>query len=169
MKRDRKTQSRRYYLQNCLKPPISVDGIRKIITAPYQDFKSIPLGQRYYIGQLIKMGYNLQLSLFNANAMPIDYKEYPPDWEARRERILKRAGNRCEFCGIENYRLKPSGTKVILTIAHLDHDKKNWEVTDDRLAALCQSCHLNYDRGRHIDNRKYGRNFRDNQLNLFNY
>jgi len=34
--------------------------------------------------------------------MPIDYKKYPPDWKERRERILKRAGNKCEFCGLQN-------------------------------------------------------------------
>lgn len=59
-------------------------------------------------------------------------------------------------------------TKIILTIAHLDHDKENWEVTDDRLRALCQKCHLQHDMPRHIENRKYGRNFRKDQLQLFN-
>jgi len=36
--------------------------------------------------------------------------------------------------------------KVILTIAHLDHDEENHNVKDERLAALCQKCHLNYDK-----------------------
>jgi len=36
--------------------------------------------------------------------------------------------------------------KVILTVAHLDHDPENWEVTVDRLKALCQRCHFQYDR-----------------------
>jgi len=35
--------------------------------------------------------------------------------------------------------------KVVLTIAHLDHDEENHEVTDERLRAWCQYCHLNYD------------------------
>jgi len=35
--------------------------------------------------------------------------------------------------------------KVVLTIAHLDHDEWNHDVQDDRLAALCQRCHLRYD------------------------
>lgn len=35
--------------------------------------------------------------------------------------------------------------KVILTIAHLDHDETNRNVTIDRLKALCQLCHLRYD------------------------
>lgn len=36
-------------------------------------------------------------------------------------------------------------TKIVLTIAHLDHDETNWDVQLDRLAALCQLCHLKYD------------------------
>ena len=39
----------------------------------------------------------------------------------------------------------PKKVKVILTIAHLDHDETNHEVTDDRLMAMCQLCHLRYD------------------------
>lgn len=39
----------------------------------------------------------------------------------------------------------PKKVKVILTIAHLDHDETNHEVTDDRLKAMCQICHLRYD------------------------
>jgi 5-methylcytosine-specific restriction endonuclease McrA len=80
--------------------------------------------------------------------MPIDYKKYPPNWKSEmRPRILKRAGNRCEFCGAENHQPHPlTGSKVVLTIAHLDHDPQNWDVKDERLAALCQKCHLAYDR-----------------------
>ena len=36
--------------------------------------------------------------------------------------------------------------KIVLTIAHLDHDETNWDVKDERLAALCQRCHLRYDK-----------------------
>lgn len=79
--------------------------------------------------------------------MPCDYSKYPPDWTERRNRILQRAKNRCEFCGAENYQPHPvTGSKVVLTIAHLDHDPENWDVSDDRLKALCQKCHLAYDR-----------------------
>lgn len=92
--------------------------------------------------------------------------------------ILRHA--ECEFCGVENHRIIhrfgkekyewiywPDGiqseayiamnkkaTKVILTIAHLDHDKLNHNVQLDRLKALCQKCHLQYDMPRHIANRK---------------
>ncbi len=133
--------------------------------------------------------------------MPINYKDYPPNWKEIRSRILARSGDKCEHCGItngfvfknENGVKRPPGaqdwdmihtrirysqdsyagslkyhgfTRVVLTIAHLDHDKHNWNVQDDRLAALCQSCHLKYDLPRHVENRKYGRNFRKDQLKL---
>src|SRR5690606_29576871 len=39
----------------------------------------------------------------------------------------------------------PKKVKVILTIAHLDHDETNHNVSDDRLMAMCQLCHLRYD------------------------
>ena len=101
----------------------------------------------------------------------IDYKKYPPNWKTEiRPRILKRAKNSCECCGFENYSMvfstKEKGkatnwtpfkqsdyeifdnqkvVRVILTIAHLDHDEGNFEVKDERLMAMCQLCHLRYD------------------------
>lgn len=45
-------------------------------------------------------------------------------------------------------------SKICLTVAHLDHDKANHEVTVERLRAWCQRCHLNYDRDHHNDNRR---------------
>lgn len=35
--------------------------------------------------------------------------------------------------------------KVVLTIAHLDHDETNWDVKDERLMAMCQRHHITYD------------------------
>ena len=35
--------------------------------------------------------------------------------------------------------------KVVLTVAHLDHDEENHDVMLDRLRAWCQYCHLGYD------------------------
>lgn len=57
-------------------------------------------------------------------------------------------------------------TKIVLTIAHLDHDKENHEVDLDRLKALCQKCHLQYDIKHHTYNRLYGRNHKKNQTEL---
>lgn len=49
---------------------------------------------------------------------------------------------------------------IILTIAHLDHDEWNHDVKDDRLAALCQRCHLKYDRIDNDNRKKYGKYYR---------
>lgn len=53
-------------------------------------------------------------------------------------------------CDVERMRIfkhwqDPKAVQVILTVAHLDHDETNHDVSDERLAALCQYCHLNYD------------------------
>lgn len=52
-----------------------------------------------------------------------------------------------EYALIEPIKSDPNqkAHKVVLTIAHLDHDEENHDVKDDRLAAWCQKCHLVYD------------------------
>lgn len=98
--------------------------------------------------------------------MPIDYKEYHPKWKLISRLIrFKRANNRCEWCGAVNYEPHPvTGSKVILTVAHIDQRKSNNRFSN--LAALCQRCHLNHDRKHHIHKRIYGNN--KNQLPLIN-
>lgn len=125
--------------------------------------------------------------------MPINYKEYPPNWKTEiRPTVLERAKNCCEECNVPNYAiiyrpekgkkdwvLMPEGheadamaidgikfTKIILTIAHLDHDKENHSVNIDRLKALCQRCHLVYDKNHHAANRKFGRKHKENNFIL---
>lgn len=76
--------------------------------------------------------------------VPCNYKDYPNDWKEIRKEILKRANNRCELCNAENY--KPhwkTGSKVVLTIAHIDQDRENNKRYN--LLALCQRCHLRID------------------------
>lgn len=96
---------------------------------------------------------------------PTNKNRYPPHWGRLSLAIRRtRARWRCEWCGARNDEPHPiTGSKVVLTVAHLDGTPENCH--PDNLAALCQRCHLNYDRGRHIANRKYGRHL--NQLNLF--
>ena len=100
--------------------------------------------------------------------MPCDYSEYPANWLTEiRPRILERAGDKCQWCGAENHKPHPeTGSPVVLTVAHLDHDHRNQEVSDDRLAALCQRCHLNYDRPRHVERRRLNRDRAIGQLQL---
>ena len=110
--------------------------------------------------------------------MPCNYAEYPPDWEERRARILKRAGNKCETCGVPNHEIinRPvyedgdlvdmKSVYIILTIAHLDHDHENWDVKDERLKALCQQCHNRYDGPHRAAQRKKKIELNDAQLLL---
>lgn len=123
--------------------------------------------------------------------MPCDYSRYPPDWKARRARVLARAQNRCEWCGVENYAvgvrdsdgrlhtpediasggLRGDDTahgfvRIVLTVAHLDHDEDNHAVADERLAALCQRCHLAYDHPRHLQHARETRERKSGQLAL---
>jgi hypothetical protein len=70
---------------------------------------------------------------------------YPPDWlEISRHIRTERAKNRCERCGVENYSPLPGGFKVILTVVHLNHRPE--DCREENLKALCQRCHLRYDR-----------------------
>lgn len=46
---------------------------------------------------------------------------------------------------------KPLGTTVVLTIAHLDHTPEHNE--PENLRAMCQGCHLHYDRDHHAQTR----------------
>ena len=80
--------------------------------------------------------------------MPIDYQLYPVNWQEIRAEVLQRAGQRCEWCGAANHERHPlTGSRVVLTIAHLDHDIANNQPAN--LAALCQRCHLRHDAGQH--------------------
>lgn len=74
---------------------------------------------------------------------PENKSRYPKNWKEIRASILQRANNKCEFCGIENYSVRENGSKVVLTIAHLDHTPEN--CNPENLRALCQKCHNTYD------------------------
>lgn len=95
--------------------------------------------------------------------MPINYKLYPSNWKTEiRPAILARANHCCEFCGIKNYsigfrdndgvfHLGEGKLKIVLTVAHLDHDISNNDHLN--LRALCQKCHLLYDKEHHRKSR----------------
>ncbi len=71
--------------------------------------------------------------------MPIDYKEYGREYLVK-SHILRGYG-RCALCGAKNHAPHPqTGSKVVLTVHHLDCDKKNHDLFN--LAPLCQGCHL---------------------------
>ncbi len=86
---------------------------------------------------------------------------YPKNWPAISRAIKDdRAGGRCECegeCGrgthtgrCPNRHGHPAyetGSLVVLTTAHLDHTPENCD--PDNLRAMCQGCHLHYDRDHH--------------------
>ncbi len=111
--------------------------------------------------------------------MPIDYSKYPPNWKTEiRPAVLKRANNCCEVCGVKNYaigyrvssgefievtdeqandllfRIDKNIFKIVLTVAHLDHDETNQEIKIERLMAMCQRDHLRYDAQEKVKRRK---------------
>lgn len=96
---------------------------------------------------------------------PENKHRYPKGWPQIRQRILERAGHRCEWCGVPNYVWRNEhdewttdemrvetwtcvdglkAARIVLTVAHVhDHDPANCD--DDNLAALCQRCHNRHD------------------------
>jgi protein-arginine kinase activator protein McsA len=99
---------------------------------------------------------------------------YPANWNVISQRIRERAGNKCEVCGVKNHRYitrsengwqyssegawndykngfsKTKVVKVILTVAHLNHNPA--DCRDENLKAMCQQCHLRYDAKLHAGN-----------------
>ena len=97
--------------------------------------------------------------------MPCDWSKYPINWREIRKGVLERAEHRCEGspaypdCRAANYQPHPvTGSFVVLTVAHLDHDTTNSDL--DNLKAWCQRCHLTYDAQQHARN---ARNTRRNR------
>lgn len=111
---------------------------------------------------------------------PENKPRYPKDWPEISRRIrFERAGNCCEWCGAPNGKLifRPfyderwkrfpdeigmegipldvKVIKVVLTVAHLNHQPE--DCRDENLAALCQRCHLRHDKHLHIENAKITR------------
>lgn len=103
---------------------------------------------------------------------PENKARYPDNWKSEvRPAILERADNRCEGspdypdCRAVNYEPHPvTGSKVVLTIAHLDHQPENCE--PDNLKAWCQRCHLNYDKDHHAISRQDSKAKESGQISL---
>jgi hypothetical protein len=95
---------------------------------------------------------------------PENKARYPKNWKQISERIrIERAQGRCEHivengtrCAAINGQPHPlTGSKVVLTVAHLDHVPEN--CADENLKAMCQRCHLRYDQHHHRSCDKTGR------------
>ncbi len=57
------------------------------------------------------------------------------------------------------------GVRVILTVAHLCHDKPCRK--EDHVLAMCQRCHLSYDMPHHVENAGRTRDAKRGQERLF--
>jgi hypothetical protein len=76
--------------------------------------------------------------------MHVTSRGYPNNWPTISRATRKRAGYKCEACGVENGQTNPiTGRLVVLAAAHLDQQPKNCD--PDNLRALCQKCHAAYD------------------------
>lgn len=100
---------------------------------------------------------------------PENLARYPADWREISAAIRERAGSRCECrgeCGrgthaniedagrrtgrcpnVQGGEAYGTGSRVVLTTAHLDHTPENCDPAN--LRSMCQGCHLHYDRDHH--------------------
>jgi hypothetical protein len=106
---------------------------------------------------------------------PENKKRYPPDWKKisayiRFTRATVEPGvHQCECegeCGRGHYGRCPNvhgepaygtGSVVVLTVAHLNHTPEVCGTDDDPycfLRAMCQGCHLHYDKEHHEQTRQ---------------
>jgi hypothetical protein len=108
---------------------------------------------------------------------------YPKDWPAISKRIrFERAQSQCEWvdawdqeddspdierrCQAKHGERHPiTGSKVILTVMHLDHDPTN--CADGNLKAACQWHHNMYDREHRNGTRQKTMRARKNTLEMF--
>lgn len=82
------------------------------------------------------------------------------DHAAERAAIGDIPGPELVRCAAPNGVANPiTGSKVVLTVAHLDHQPEN--CADENLKAMCQRCHLAYDRGHHRETRRARKAIRD--------
>ena len=83
---------------------------------------------------------------------------YPKNWGEISLVCRMEAGWTCQGspaypdCRAENGKPHPvTGSRVVLTVAHLDQDPRNCDL--ENLRAWCQRCHLTYDGDQHRSNR----------------
>lgn len=108
---------------------------------------------------------------------PENKHRYPANWKDIRAAIMERAGGRCECTGecglhrnrrcVERHQEKAAWArgKVCLTTAHLDHQPEHNDPSN--LKAMCNRCHLVYDRDHHRQSRDIRRDRKAGQGKLF--
>lgn len=108
---------------------------------------------------------------------PSEKTRYPADWKVISLEVRERAGWRCEGspghypdCRAAHGEPHPvTGSKVVLTTAHLDRTPENNGTPGDRpnLRAMCQRCHLTYDARQHAHNAGITRHRKAGQPDLY--
>jgi hypothetical protein len=103
---------------------------------------------------------------------PENRGRYPADWRAIVAQVRARSGDRCEGsplwpdCRAANGQPHPeTGSRVVLTTAHLDHQPENCSLVN--LRHWCQRCHLAYDAQHHAETRARARHAAANTGDLF--
>lgn len=99
---------------------------------------------------------------------PENRKLYPADWPVIAKEVkddsfwICQCDGRCgrlphaDPCGaVHKGRHPATGSEVIITVAHLDHNPQNNGEPHNRpnLMAMCQACHLAYDAEHHAETR----------------
>jgi 5-methylcytosine-specific restriction endonuclease McrA len=101
--------------------------------------------------------------------MPMDRSRYPRYWDRISLYVRKRAGWKCEWCGVAQGTVVEGAKrpyKIVLTVAHIGvpypdgragnpHDKM--DTRRENLVALCQPCHLRFDREEHLERQRENR------------
>ena len=102
---------------------------------------------------------------------PENRARYPANWKQIVAQVRERSGNRCEGtpmfpeCRAANGEPHPeTGSKVVLTTAHLDHVPENCDLAN--LRHLCQRCHLTYDAKHHEQTAYATRRARANTMEM---
>lgn len=92
MKKKTTTQyhTRRYYIHRVLKNHFRIDSEqREVDIYPYTSAADIPIPWRWYVGQLVKLGYNIQLKLFH-----YEQTETPLQHLHKRPTVHRRKGSK---------------------------------------------------------------------------
>lgn len=87
-------------------------------------------------------------------------KLYPKNWKEISQAARAMAGNKCELCDAKNGKRHPkTGSKVVLTVHHLDFNPRNnafWN-----LVVACQRCHNRLDAKWRAARRQLARKIRE--------
>lgn len=108
--------------------------------------------------------------------MPINYNKYPKNWKTEiRPRILKRAKNKCECCGVPNYAVgyRDEHSKFVPTAGNSYHDKAGrGELSYKEARELADHCNEVLEEKyivivltiAHLDHDEYNHNVQDDRL-----